>query len=219
MNKPNKILILAMPRTGTTVMQADLAQRFQIPNLVEPDKQFQLIRHQDRVHIEDRYYQWLESIEHGIMKILGPMLLTMDFKQVLSSACFDHVVFVERDNLADCCISLYFAHECDRWHWAREQTPPADMFECPVTWVKNWISHLRAYQAACNLVCQQGISHSTLNYETYMDYHPQWICEKEIRRHHTTSTNPTDIEPKFIPYRTQCTNYQQVQDLIKDIAC
>ena len=68
--KIKKILIFAMPRTGTTVIQGMIAYRlFGIPNLVEPFNDPKLGFKYDRDPVD--LYKWVSGQSTGVMKLLG----------------------------------------------------------------------------------------------------------------------------------------------------
>nr|NDG05648.1 hypothetical protein [Oxalobacteraceae bacterium] len=211
MSDIKKILILALPRSGTTIIQTDLATLTKLPNLSEPLHDF------DRNQL-DRWYSWLGKLELGIVKVLSTGLESIDFEHTVQTMDPDHVVLIERTDLAACCLSLYYAAEiAHQYHWAHEHTPPALRFQCPLSWVKRWVHQYQHYAT-----CRQSVlgTHrcSIINYEKYMNDQPQDVLGHVLRRS-TGRAQDLGFVAKFIAYQDLCENYSDVYNTIQGSLC
>lgn len=213
----DRILICAMPRTGTTKLQIDLSGLLKLENFNEPYHVFNLRTDQGL----EQWYQWLKQYSQGIVKLLSTVLETLDFDRVLDAANFDHVVFIDRSNITDCCLSLYYAQVVvKKYHWSRNQDPTLEKFICPESWVRNWIMCYHLYQNFRKRVIDRGIPHTQLSYETFMADSPQYVLGVEVRTNRLQQVqNETYYEAKFISYRDLCDNYQEVKRMLEEALC
>ncbi len=79
MSDIKKILILALPRSGTTIIQTDLATLTKLSNLSEPLHDF------DRNQL-DRWYSWLGKLDLGfVAKFIAYQDLSENYSDVYNT--------------------------------------------------------------------------------------------------------------------------------------
>ena len=211
-----KMLIVAMPRTGTTVIQKIMAlDMFGIKNFVEPFNNKLGFNPANPKYSVDPY-KWTAEQTHGIMKLLAINLHDIDTAKLLEAGNFDHVVLIDRENLTDCCVSLYYAEITQKYHYWQSDTVDIRPFECPLEFVHNWISMYHQYQAAKNIVISSGVQYNILSYEDFMADKIQYIAHRPLQRfkipYKVFGSNP--IIATNLPYNKLCTNYQTVKEQI-----
>ena len=203
-----RVLILAMPRSGTTIIQKQIATFLCIPNLVEPDLDFDFSTELGR----NQWHEWLQNYKRGTIKILTSCLYHVDFVQVLNLVKFDHYVLVERQDLVSCCISGWYAGDTTRYHWTPEQDAKLEQFYCPIDWVHSWVKQYDQLHHCEQQVIDQGVPVTKICYETFMQDQAQMVMGHEIR---SGIQVQTEHENKYLDYQQLCYNYQTVKDIIE----
>lgn len=201
------ILIFGLPRTATTALQLDLARLLAVKNLNEAfcgDA------------IADNVYEWTQAQQNCIMKLLTTNLClqnteNIDFIKLINSGITDLVV-TQRNNLADTCVSLYYAERiANQYHYLPTDQVKNFTFEVGQEFLTSWLVELDMYHQILNRLKQQQITYDLFDYDTYVNQQPQNILGYTVgtKKYHNyihTNINYTDL----------CSNYQEVKTKIED---
>lgn len=189
-----------MPRSGTTVIADQLAYRYNLENLGEAYTE------QTKRLSYGNIYQWTADQVLCVITLLANNLKDIDNHQQLINSKFSGCLVVKRQNLADCCISLYYAEQ-HQYHYTQ---PPVVMpFACDLDFVNRWIKLYKEYQQFVQLLDADQIV-----YEDYMNNQTLTVFGDEFNRVNSSLTIRT--VPAQINYSQVCTNYLAVQELIND---
>jgi hypothetical protein len=211
-----KILILAMPRTGTTIMQRVLAKDvFAAENLSEPFNRFIVKTNPTQVYPSDADpYKWAAEQSSGIMKLLSIVLDHFDFEKLMSVAKFDRVVLVERNNLLDGCLSLKYAELTNKYHRYQGEHMVQQQFTVTPFDLELWHRSYKLYNEAKQFVIGSGIPYDIVNYDDFIAGVPQYVAGKLLQ-----STDAYDTVPNNVNYRELCTNWHEVETYIRNKTC
>ena len=225
--KIKKILIFAMPRSGTTVIQQIIATHlFQLPNLVEPFSDPKLGFDSSNPKIINGQpadlYRWTQDQPMGVIKLLAVNLNYVDVGKLLSMGNFNRVVVVERKNLVDCCISLCLAEKTFKYHYYRGESPGIESFECDAKFVNNWIYRYRQYLAALTQIKKSSVPYDTIIYEDFMSNKIQYIADVPLQGS-TMSNKLFRGDKKMVSlelsYQDLCINYHEIKEKIRKELC
>jgi hypothetical protein len=211
--KIKKILVFALPRSGTTIIQRHIARNFKIPNLVEPF----IDTHMGKKFIGNdlvTLYEWTKAQSTGIIKLLGINLWDVDTTTLLSEGNFDQIVIIERKNLTDCCISLYLANSLNKYHYIRDDLVNIDFFKCDIIFVNNWISMYKKYLIELEKIKNSNIPFDIISYDNFINDQVQYVAKiplqqskfQQAQKHETVATN--------LLYSNLCINYSEVEEKI-----
>ena len=220
--KIKKILIFAMPRTGTTVIQNIIAYRlFGIPNLVEPFNDPKLGFEYDRDPAD--LYKWVSGQSTGVIKLLGINLNYVNVDKLLSVANFDRVVIVERKNLTDCCVSLCLAYLTSKYHYYRDKPVDIEPFECDSKFVDYWIRMYRQYVIELTKIKNSGVPYDTICYEDFISDQIQYIANVPLQQENYIPSQVSTVLDETVslelPYQDLCINYYEVKEKIRNNLC
>jgi hypothetical protein len=199
-----------MPRSGTTVIADQLAYRYNLENLGEAYTE------QTKRLSYGNIYQWTADQVLCVITLLANNLKDIDNHQQLINSKFSGCLVVKRQNLAECCISLYYAEQQSDLNrgWQRKyhytQPPVVMPFACDLDFVNRWIKLYKEYQQFVQLLDADQIV-----YEDYMNNQTLTVFGDEFNRVNSSSTIRT--VPAQINYSQVCTNYLTVQELIKPL--
>ena len=210
-----KILILAMPRTGTTVIQTILSKAFATDNLSEPLNRFIVKTNPTKIYPSNADpYTWITNQPHGIIKLLSIVLDHFDFDKLMAAANFDHVVLVERDNLVDGCLSLKHAEITNKYHrFAGEDIAPEKFTVTPFD-LELWHRSYKLYNEAKDFVINSKISYTIVSYDNFIAGVPQYVEGHRLESNASYGTVPNNLN-----YQTLCTNWQEVETYIRNKTC
>jgi hypothetical protein len=225
--KIKKILIFAMPRSGTTIIQKIIAiSLFKIPNLIEPFNDPKLGFNPANPKLVNGQpadlYKWTNQQLSGAMKLLAINLTYVDVDKLLTVGNFDRVVIVERRNLVDCCISLCLAEQKLKYHYTEDETVNIDSFECSGEFVDHWIAMYGRYLTALAQIKNSNVPYETIYYEDFMDDRVQHVAGVELQLSKMTADvfkNSKKIISLNLPYKKLCVNYQEVEEKIRKALC
>jgi len=207
-----KILIFAMPRTGTTIFQQIIANSlYKVANWNEP---FNIKDHVvvKTEKIKTDPYQWLTTVNDGVFKLLAQNLDFINIDKLLEMGNFDLVVLPERKDLVECCLSLYWSAANNKYHYrTRSETVLTD-FEADLGFVQTWCRLYHRYIEDKNIVISSKIPYNTIQYEEYMHDVPQTIGSHRIQRFSNVET--FSFVPSNLPYRRMCRNVNAVEEII-----
>jgi hypothetical protein len=214
--KIKKILIFGMPRTGTTLLQFTLAHKiFKVTNWNEPfNSPGCVIINNQPLNLDP--YKWVSTVEQGVIKLLAQNLNYVDYEKIINVGNFDCVVFTERQNLVDCCLSLLYAELKTQYHYKSIDQVKIEKFKADEQQVQHWCRAYQNYVKVKNYVVNQHVPWNLVQYEDFIEGHPQSIAG------HTVISDPEKLIswPKFIatniPYQEMCTNIQSVKKIINE---
>jgi len=221
--KIKKILIFAMPRTGSTIIQNIIAHLlFDIPNLVEPfnDPKFGFNPANPKI-INGQpadLYQWVQDQSTGIIKLLAINLAYVEVDKLLSIGNFNRLVIVERKNLVDCCISLCLAENISKYHYYHGDSPDIESFECDVKFVDNWIRMYRRYLTALTQIKNSSVPYDTICYEDFINNQIQYIADVPFQASVMVGRFIETVSLE-LPYQDLCINYYEVEEKIRKELC
>ena len=203
---------MAMPRSGTHVVQKIISWMFGIPNLQEPfnDTTLGFDPINSVCHINP--YTWTAGVKQGVFKLLAQNLNYIDTKKLLSVGKIDHSILMERSNHADCCVSTYYAIITGKYH--HDHPIKGERFECPVEYVRRWLKHYYRFQAAKECLVSSGKPYSIVNYEDFVLDKIQHVAGHLIQSSKAIKNAQVKTISTNLPYDQLCVNYQQVQELI-----
>jgi hypothetical protein len=224
--KIKKILIFALPRSGTTIIQKIIAwDLFCIPNLIEPFNDPELGFNISNPKFVDGkpadLYKWTQEQTAGVMKLLGINLHYVDIDKLLSVGKFDRVVIIERKNLTDCCVSLCLATLTSKYHYVEGESVNLDSFKCDISFVNDWIGMYKRYLAGLEQVKNNGVPWDLICYEDFMTDQIQYIADVPLEK--SKMSNNLLGNKKMIsldlPYQDMCVNYYEVEEKIRKELC
>lgn len=210
-------MIVALPRSGTQVIQDWLSLQHRIPNLLEPFNDPSLGFDTKNFNHTTDPYKWTNSFAKGVFKLLAHNLYYVDIEKMLALGGVDHTVIIDRNNLTDCCVSLYYAKLTQVYHYLPgQETVKINSFDCPNDWVRSWIKHYHRFRAARNVVLSSSAPHSLINYDDFMADKLQHIAGQPLERSVIKRLVPT--VSANLQYDKLCTNYQAVHDQISELS-
>jgi hypothetical protein len=214
-----KILILAMPRTGTTIIQQILSNAHKLENLSEPLHKF-FVQNDPKKEYEsdDNPYQWASQQKSGIMKVLSAVLEHLDFEKFMNASKFDQVILIERDNLVDGLLSLKYAEITKKYHRSKGETLVPQMFSVDQFDLALWNKSYTLYNQAKEFIIKSGVPYNLVHYDQFMADIPQMIAGHTLQK---SMTNFADynIVPNELCYKDLCINYQEVETYIRNKTC
>ena len=224
--KIKKILIFALPRSGTTIIQKIIADLFKISNLIEPFNNPGLGFNPANPKLINGQpadlYKWTNQQLVGVMKLLAINLTYVDVDKLLTVGNFDRVVIIERRNLVDCCISLCLAEQKSKYHYTEDETVNIDPFECSGEFVDYWIDMYSRYLTALAQIKNNNIPYDTIYYEDFMDDQVQHVAGAELQLSKMTDhvfKNSKKMVSLNLPYKKLCVNYQEVEEKLRKQLC
>jgi hypothetical protein len=186
------------------VLQLTLARLFNFKNLNEPfcgDE------------IAHDVYTWAAGQKSSVMKLLSTNLYqhnttAVDIIKLLAEVPMQLVV-TTRNNLVDCCASLYYAEQVvDKFHYSRFETVEPVEFTVNMNFLNSWLAeHRRYHQVIADLKSHQ-IPYDIFDYDLYLNNVPQLILGKTVVQQNFNFVH-ADIN-----YSNLCTNYQEVKTII-----
>jgi hypothetical protein len=213
-----KILILAMPRTGTTIIQEILSRELGIANLSEPFARY--IRKTDPrkdYPPDNDPYEWVAKQTSGIFKLLSTTLDHFDFEKIISIAKFDHVIMIERKNLVDGLLSLKYAELTDKYHRFCGETIIPQQFGVDQFDFGLWDRSYRLYNESKNLIINSNISYDLISYDDFVADIPQYVAGHLLQQ--SKALGNYNIIPNDLCYKDLCINYQEVETHIRNTTC
>lgn len=215
-----KILVYGLPRTGTSVIQAVIAdQMFNLPNRGEPfsDHMINLPRYLANNKSPNRVYKWTREITDGVFKFLSGNHGQYDLARILGSG-FDHVVVVERTDLVGAALSQMHAEITNCYHYRgnpitrdkHDGTVKQMLFKFPrlelLYWLKNYFMGLQGLE----IIDNSGLPQSWVNYEEFMTSGRITVAGNN----HQVDWDSINTMPLDIDYRGLCLNMQEVQSTL-----
>lgn len=208
-----KILIFGMARTGTTLLQQILANDlYNVPNWNEPFNMTHKII-VDNEAIDADHYEWAQSVDQGVFKLLAHNLDYIQIDRMLAVGNFDLVVLTERQDLIECCLSLYWSAKNNKYHYRHRSEAQLAEFTAEESFVTHWCRSYRNYERSKSFVISSGIPYNIIRYEDFMNDKPQMIGTHRIQRFATVK-NTFEFVPSNLPYRRMCRNIEKVIDII-----
>ncbi|CAB4138132.1 hypothetical protein UFOVP328_325 [uncultured Caudovirales phage] len=210
---PGKILVFGLPRTGTTVLQLQLSQLFELNNLSE-------VYTGDNIGIVKDIYSWTADQSQCIVKLLTTNLNAeingVDFDRLISCGGFDLVVIPVGKNLTDTCISLYYAEQVvNQYHYYTNDQVAQQLFYMDLNFVTDIFNkEYQAFVDSLQYLDTHQIRYKTINYNDYVQNIQQEIdgvqfCIQSMRNLPMIYSN--------LDYTALCQNYQEVDNLINEI--
>jgi hypothetical protein len=197
-----KILIYGMPRTATTLLQLQLAQRFSLPMLGEP------------INPGSEQYQgetWARDQSQGVMKILTGESVP-DLTEFIPQGNFSSVLITCRRNLIDCCISLYFTNVVG-YHFESSPELKIDPVVIPREHVDHWIRYIaRPYFQQLRQWQETGDNYQVLYYEDIVRGLTFFVEGNIVD---TKGLAPTRFVASEFNYVRMCKNYDEVKNIIQ----
>lgn len=202
-----KILVFGMPRSGTTVLQRQLAELFGLDNLVEPAL--------------DEYlkspYHWVGNQNNCVIKYLSMTLVYspfFKFKRLIDHGKFDLIVLTERNNLTYGCISSFYAQKVvGRFHYHTGKSyPKSSKFECDIAFVDVWIRSYKKYLESKQFLDKTNTPYTVIKFDDYIGDKEQQVENVRFR----ISSLIIDTYDPHLPYIKLCTNYKEVEARIKE---
>ena len=197
-----KLLIYGMPRTATTLLQLQLAQRFDLPMLGEPlnpgSEQY-------------RGADWAQQQSRGVMKILTGEYVP-DLDTYIPESGFSTVLVTCRRNLIDCCISLYMTSLVG-YHFEHSPNVQIDPVLVPREHVDHWIRYIaRPYFQQLRHWQERGDNYQVLYYEDIVRGLTFFVEGNIVD---TKSLAPTRFVASEFNYVRMCQNYDEVRSIIQ----
>lgn len=202
-----KILVFGIPRSGTTVLQRQLAELFKLDNLVEPELDESL----------KSPYHWVSNQNNCVIKYLSTTMVYrpfFKFKRLIDQGKFDSIVLTERNNLTYGCISCFYAQKVsDRFHYFTDKSyPTPSKFECDMIYVDDWIIAYKKYLESKKFLDKTNTPYTVIKYEDYTSDKEQQVENVRFR----ISSLIIDTYDPHLPYSSLCTNYKEVDARIKE---
>ena len=197
-----KLLIYGMPRTATTLLQLQLAQRFDLPMLGEP-----LNPGSEQYHGA----AWALKQPCGVMKILTGESVP-DLDEYIPQGEFTSVLITCRRNLIDCCISLYMTTIVG-YHFEKSPDAQIDPILVPREHVDHWIRYIaRPYFQQLRHWQECGDNYQVLYYEDIVQGLTFFVEGNIVD---TKSLAPTRFVASEFDYVRMCKNYAEVRNIIQ----
>lgn len=202
--------MFGLPRTGTTVIQTELVNCFDVPNLIESYGGNQ----------KQDVYQWTRDWTHGVIKLLTTNIIAyrgngsdINIVELLKQG-FDGLVVTQRANIVDAIISLYYAEVvAKKYHYTITDTVDRIPFEFDLK-EDRFFNEIPVYFETMTLLKDAGIQYSVFDYDLWCGGQSQTVLgQNVVPGEHTASEF---IHPG-IDYSSLCQNYQEVQDAAKKL--
>jgi len=205
-----KILIFGLPRSGTTVLQKRLGRSLRIQGYNEP---FTFLEYQQQIGDP---YQWVSKLSCAAIKVLAHNLDHIDLIKLINAGKFDSIIVTKRNNLTDCCVSLYYAQEVAKnYHYSVK--PEVIMpFTVTIDFVNNFF--LLFYAQYLNVIKQlddHAIPYTVFDYDQYQLGKSQIIHGIEFCLDKESSYKIDTISTN-IDYSRMCVNYNEIDSIIKN---
>lgn len=194
-----KILLSAMPRTGSNIIAWQMSQEFDVPNYCELFSDNDIAKSYPR-------------IKAGVIKLLPVYYYLFDPHEVIDHGGFDLVVLLERQDRVACCLSLFYAEINKKYHYTQQDTIPNKQFHCPRDFVMRWLKYFVDYLTVKHKIITGTLPWTQIYYEDYVQGYPQLVGDRAL------SVGPGDhdtIDTK-IDYKKLCINYGEVDRLVND---
>lgn len=200
-----KILVFGMPRSGTTVLQQQLAQLFELENLVEPELD----------NTPKSPYHWIANQHNCVIKFLSMTMVYrpwFKFKRFIDHGKFDLIVLTDRKDLTRGCVSCFYSQKIvKRFHYFLKDVYAAPTpFECDMNFVDDWIKSYNKYIEARHYLNKTNTPYTMVHYEDYTNNAEQEIAGIKFQ---LSSAGVASYDPK-LDYSKLCTNYIEVQEQI-----
>jgi hypothetical protein len=186
-----KVLIFGCPRTGTTLLQLQLGEIFNLSVLNEPF----IINHESYLDP----VSWVSSQQNCIIKLLPAHLLVherFDLMSIINAGNFDLILVTDRKNLTDTCISLFYAEviskQCHYTNTNHNHTP----FICDIEFIES-----------LETMKTNNIQYQMIDYDSYNNGEVITVGGKIFDKN-----NPiTPFLDMKIDYKNLCINYKEVE--------
>jgi hypothetical protein len=208
-----KILIFGLPRTGTTLLQKQLSNFYNLKNTNEPFAT-------ESQAVEDPV-AWAHDQNNCVIKLLtsNPVYYTdclekFDTVELIKNGNFDCVIVTVRKSLADCCISLFYAERKTGQYHYRDSKFDHREFTCDLEFVDNWMNHsYKKFSNILNKMQKENVPFKKIYYEDYVNNVEQDINGMKFKSSdcHTATLNLN------LPYQNLCLNYTEVQNRINKL--
>jgi hypothetical protein len=215
-----KLLVYGLPRTGTSVIQAVIAdQILQLPNRGEPFSQLgrDLPRYLANTTGTDSIYQWTQEVTDGVFKFLSSNRGQYDLARVLSMG-FDHVTVIRRNDHVGSLLSQAHANASGCFHYQGKpkqkhlysklvkKIPFSVSRQDGLSWMKNYFLNLQGIE----IIERSGLDWESVDYEKFIDTGNLTVAGIE----HVTDWSGINTIPLCIDYRSLCTNLEEVESLL-----
>ena len=220
--KIKKILIFACPRSGTTIIQKMIEDKFGLRNLSEPFTDPELGFNPATTCIPNDLYKWTTEQLTGVIKLLAINLPYVDVGKLLLVGKFDQIVIIKRKNLVDCCVSLCLAELTNKYHYREHDSVNIDPFECSGTFVDNWIAMYKRYTIALEQITNSNILVDVIYYEDFMNNQVQYVAGAELQASKMNVKvlgKGKQMISLNLFYKELCINYQEVEEKIRKELC
>lgn len=210
---------MSMPRTGTTIIQQMLSAQFRVQNFSEPFDRF--INRTDPKKdypIDSDPYKWAAKQTSGTFKLLSHIIHYFDFEKIMSMAKFDHVVMIQRKNLADGLCSLKYASINNKFHRVRGENIVSQRFKVEQYDLQDWNRYYQMYNESKNFIINSNIPYDLLSYDDFAAGRPQYVAGRVLQQSSKILWK-YDIIPNDLCYEDLCMNYQEVQTHIRNTTC
>jgi len=204
-----KILIFGMPRSGTTFLQIDLVRVFKCTSYKEPftDQVY-------RNSIGDPY-EWAKNLSSGVVKVLAQDLDYVDLLKLINIGQFDSVIVTQRKNIADICISLYYAEQLTGIYHYDYQPVLSDIVPFKVTrqFIDDFLVIYKYYVDMLKQIKIQQIPHTVFDYDLYLAGEVQIIQNTEFSLAKQSNVIGMPVRSNIL-YSQVCLNYTEVSEII-----
>lgn len=203
----NKVLVIGMPRTGSTVLLKHISYHLGIQQLGEifspKGPGFDSLM---------SGVPWLQSQPAGVLKILTGQLNLDQIDDFIDQSGIADVVLLHRLNYTECCISQHFARLINKFHFQRGETienyPP---FELPQEHVDYWLTNV--YQPYYSITTRwQHRPHTDIVYEDMVNDTSMQIGGQQFK---LSDFNRLGLINPGFDYQHLCKNYNDVDAYIK----
>lgn len=200
-------MVFGLPRSGTTIIQSELSRICNINNYIEAYSG----------KPRDDVYQWTSKWNQGITKILttninnykGQLNIVKLFNQN-----FDGLVVIQRSNLTDCIVSLYYADNVSKKYHYRDRTEIKlipFVFDLSQT---RYFEEIKTYFQTLDTIKQAGINYDIFDYDQWCQGKTQMVLNQKII---VTDKPPNSFINSNLDYKTLCQNYQDVHEVVDNL--
>jgi hypothetical protein len=204
-----KILIFGLARSGTTVLQKYLARSLKLKSYSEPFSDTEY-----RKQIGDPY-QWAANLPHAVIKVLAQNLDYVDLLQLINKGDFDSIVVTKRTNLADLCVSLYYAEQITRKYHYTSRPESITPFTVPKDFIDGFLVPYRWYCDTIQKLNNLKIPYTVFDYDQYQLDKSQTINGVEFCLDKEVDYG-IDTVASNINYSQVCLNYKEIESILKN---
>jgi hypothetical protein len=206
---PNKILVYGMPRTGTTILQQQIAQTYNLYNFSEAYTLNAIETHGD-------IYVWTRDQSDCVVKLLTTNIISgIDIFKLIEVSNFDTIVVTVGRNSVDSCVSSYYAERvANRYHYYIHETVETQEFTMDLDFVTGvWYPEYQVFVKTLQQFIDNNIKYVTVDYNNYT----QNISQEINGINFSIAECDTHLINSRINYHALCRNYTDVENLINNL--